>query len=128
VLIASIAGRLVDRHGARGVTGAGIALVVAGFVVFALWPTLAGLIVGLLLLDVGVQSAMIGNQSVIYALQPEARGRLNTVFMTGMFIGGAIGSGAAGFGWTVAGWPAVCAVGAALALGSLAAHLVPLRR
>ena len=60
-------------------------------------------------------------------MQPEARGRLNTVFMTGMFIGGAIGSGAAGVGWALAGWPAVCAVGFALALLSLAAHLRPLR-
>lgn len=128
VLVASLAGRLADRHGARGVIGAGVVLVIVSFAVFAVWPTLAGLIVGLIVLDLGVQAAMIGNQSVIYALQPEARGRINTVFMTGMFIGSALGSGAAGFGWTIAGWPAVCGVGCALALGSLAAHLVPLRR
>jgi predicted MFS family arabinose efflux permease len=128
VMVASLAGRLADRHGARGVIGAGIVLVIASFAVLAVWPTLAGLIVGLILLDLGVQAAMIGNQSVIYALQPEARGRVNTVFMTGMFIGSAVGSGVAGFGWTIAGWPAVCAVGGGLALGSLGAHVVPLRR
>jgi predicted MFS family arabinose efflux permease len=128
VAAASVAGRLSDRHGPRRVVGAGIALVAASFVVFALWPTLSGLLAGLVLLDLGLQAATIANQSIIYALQPEARGRLNTVFMTGMFIGGAIGSGAAGFGWTAAGWPAVCAVGMALALGALAAHLLPARR
>jgi len=127
VTVASIAGRLADRHGPRGVIGAGIVLVATSFVVFALWPTVPGLILGLVLLDLGVQGAQIANQSIIYALQPEARGRLNTVFMTGMFIGGAIGSGAAGVGWALAGWPAVCAVGFALALLSLAAHLRPLR-
>lgn len=125
VAVASYAGRLSDRHGPRGVIGAGILLVIASFAVFALWPTVPGLILGLILLDLGVQGAQIANQSIIYALQPEARGRLNTVFMTGMFIGGAIGSGAAGIGWTVAGWPAVCVAGAVLACGSLAAHLLP---
>jgi predicted MFS family arabinose efflux permease len=128
VLAASLAGRMADRHGPRGVIGAGVVLVAIGFVVLALWPALPGLILGLLLMDLGVQAAMIANQSIIYALQPEARGRLNTVFMTGMFIGGAIGSGAAGLGWSLAGWPAVCAVGFCLALVSLAAHLVPTRR
>jgi predicted MFS family arabinose efflux permease len=128
VAVASYAGRLSDRHGPRGVIGAGIALVATSFAVLALWPTVPGLLAGLVLLDLGVQAAQIANQSIIYALQPEARGRLNTVFMTGMFIGGAVGSGAAGFGWTVAGWPAVCAVGFVLALGALAAHLLPPRR
>jgi hypothetical protein len=45
-----------------------------------------------------------------------------------MFIGGAIASGAAGLSWTIAGWPAVCAVGFIFALGSLAAHLMPPHR
>jgi len=95
--------------------------------VLTLWPGIPGLIAGLILLDLGVQGTQIANQSIIYALQPEARGRLNTVFMTGMFIGGAIGSGCAGVGWTLAGWPAVCGIGLALALGSLVAHLLPPR-
>jgi predicted MFS family arabinose efflux permease len=123
VLVTSLAGRIVDRRGPRGVIGAGISSAGAAFVVFAVWPTLPGLIVGLILLDVGMQGSQIANQSIIYALRPDARGRINTVFMTGMFIGGAIGSGAAGLGWTLAGWPAVCAVGFCLALLSLAAHV-----
>jgi predicted MFS family arabinose efflux permease len=128
VMVASLAGRLSDRHGPRGVIGAGIALAGASFVVMALRPGVAGLIVGLVLLDLGVQAAQVANQSIIYALQPDARGRLNTVFMTGMFAGGALGSGLAGLGWTLAGWPAVCAVGLAMAAGSLAMHLRGRRR
>jgi predicted MFS family arabinose efflux permease len=124
VAVATLAGRLSDRHGPRGVIGAGIALTATGFVVLAAWPTLAGIIAGLMLVDVGVQAAQVANQSVIYALQPDARGRLNTVFMTGMFIGGALGSGAAGIGWAKAGWTAVCAVGFALAMLALAVHTI----
>jgi predicted MFS family arabinose efflux permease len=122
ILAASVAGRLADRYGSRMVVGGGIAITAASWLPFAFVPGLAGLIIGLVLLDLGVQAAQIGNQAVIYALAPEARGRVNTVFMTVMFAGGAIGSGAAGVAWPLGGWPAVCAVGAALALLSFAAH------
>ena len=123
VMAASLAGRLADRFGARGVIGAGCVLGATGFVVFAVWSGLGGLIVGLILLDLGVQAALVGNQAVIYALAPEARGRINTAFMTVMFAGGAIGSAAAGYGWVLAGWPAVCAVGLALTAFSLVFNL-----
>jgi predicted MFS family arabinose efflux permease len=122
VMVASVAGRMADRYGPRRVVGAGILLTASSFVVFAIFPTLGGLIGGLILLDLGVQGAQIGNQSVIYALVPEARGRVNSIFMTTMFVGGAIGSYAAGLGWVLAGWGAVCAVGLALAAASLAAY------
>jgi predicted MFS family arabinose efflux permease len=127
VMAASLAGRFADRFGARGVIGAGCVLSAAGFVVFALWSGLGGLIVGLILLDLGVQAAIVGNQVVIYALAPEARGRINTAFMTVMFSGGAFGSAAAGYGWVLAGWPAVCAVGLALTAFSLVFHLAAAR-
>lgn len=128
VLVATFAGRMADRHGPRGVIGAGIALTGAGFVAMLLIPGVPGLIAGVILMDLGVQGAQVANQSIIYALQPDARGRLNTVFMGIMFAGGAIGSGIAGLGWTLAGWPAVCGVGLALAAGSLALHLGGRRR
>jgi predicted MFS family arabinose efflux permease len=127
VAVATLAGRIADRHGPRWVIGGGAAMVAAGFVVLAVWPNLPGIIVGLMLVDVGAQAAQIGNQTVIYALQPDARGRLNTVFMTVIFIGGALGSGAAGLGWVRAGWTAVCGVGFVFALGALAVHAISAR-
>ncbi|ORP21208.1 MFS transporter, partial [Vibrio cholerae] len=71
---------------------AGAVLVVLAWICFELWLSLAGLACGVILLDLGVQSALIAHQQRIYGLRPEARGRINTLFMTGMFLGGTLGS------------------------------------
>jgi predicted MFS family arabinose efflux permease len=92
------------------------------WVVFAMWGMIAGLIVGVILLDFAEQGALVSNQHVIYALRPEARNRLNTILMGGMFVGGAVGSAGASLAWQFVGWAAVCAFGATLVAIALAFH------
>ena len=89
----------------------GAVLTLAAWVVFGVFGTIAGLIVGVLLLDFGVQSALVSNQHVVYALRPEARARLNTIFMGAMFLGGAGGSASATFAWNAGGWTLVVILG-----------------
>ena len=50
------------------------------------------LIVGILVLDIGVQGLQVTNQSIIYRLAPEARSRITSAYMVCYFAGGAIGS------------------------------------
>jgi predicted MFS family arabinose efflux permease len=88
-----LTGRLAGRPGPRLVTTLGALPTLRAGAVFGLWPGLFGLVLGVSILAFGVvQSALVSNQHVIYAFQPDTRSRLNTIFMTGMFLGGAAGS------------------------------------
>ncbi|WP_330831599.1 MFS transporter, partial [Xanthomonas translucens] len=77
------------------------------------------LIAGVLLLDVAVQGVHIGNQHVIYQLDPAARNRITSAYVTCYFIGGAIGSSLGTAAYAYAGWHGVVVGGAALALAAL---------
>lgn len=120
VLAAPIAGRIADRRGPKPVILMGTILTLLAWVVFGALGSIAGLIVGVILLDFGVQSALVSNQHIVYALRPEARARLNTIFMGAMFMGGALGSGFATLAWSTGGWIIVTILGAAFsAIGVL---------
>jgi hypothetical protein len=60
------------------------ALVFAAFSAF--WTAL------IFLLDLGVHSCNVCNQTIIHSLNPETRNRLNTIYMVSFFLGGALGS------------------------------------
>jgi predicted MFS family arabinose efflux permease len=88
-------------------------------VLAAFGRTLTGLVAGVLLLDVGAQCNHISNQTRIYGLRPEARSRLNTVYMVAFFLGGSLGSAAGSAAWPRYGWPGACAVGGGFVLAAL---------
>ncbi len=123
VAVAPLAGRLADRSGPHGVIRIGCVLVVAAFALFGAWPTLAGIVLGVLLLDAGVQLSMVPNQTLVIGLDDTARARLNTIYVAGLFVGGSIGSALAGLAWHEAGWRAVAALGVVLAACALALQL-----
>lgn len=117
-LAAPLAGRLADQGGPRRTIVVGILVTAVSFGIM-LAPSIALLVVGVLLMDVGVQATQISNQSRVYALQPEARNRLNTVYMTIYFVGGSLGSALGTWSWGRWNWPGVCLVGVGFALAAL---------
>lgn len=75
--------------------------------------------VSAVLLDLGVVGDQTLGRRAVNLLQPEARGRLNGLFVGLFFLGGAVGSAIAGFAWARGGWPAICAIGAAFGFAAL---------
>ncbi|WDZ79604.1 MFS transporter (plasmid) [Ensifer adhaerens] len=127
VFAAPLAGRVADRRGARSVVWFGAALTLAAWVLLGAWASIAGLAVGVIVLDIGIQVALIANQHIIYALEPAARSRINTIFMTSMFLGGAAGSALSFAAWSYGSWPGVSVLGLALAALALVAKLLARR-
>ncbi|MBB6111507.1 Predicted arabinose efflux permease, MFS family [Mucilaginibacter lappiensis] len=124
-LAAGLMGRLSDKMNPYKLSGYTLLLVLISYVIFYFSSSsIAGLIIGVIVLDMGVQATHISNQSIIFALIPEARNRLNTVYMVSYFVGGASGTFLASLLWNNYGWTGVCAIGGGLALIALAAHFI----
>ena len=111
--VAPFSGRFTDRKGAKPVVLGGSLLVALSFVI--LWAagtwSLVAVAVGVFLIDIGMNGALIANQTRAYALVPGARGRINTVLFTTIFVFAAVGAYAGSQAFLLVGWPGVCAVG-----------------
>lgn len=119
-LAASGLGKLVNQWGIRKLSLYGACLqLVAWTTAYLFGDTYMGLIVAIILVDIGLQCLQLSNQSGCIQEMPEASNRANTIFMTTYFIGGSFGTYCAGLAWTHEGWLGVCAVGAVLAAISL---------
>jgi predicted MFS family arabinose efflux permease len=120
-LVAPMVGKLADKRTPRSTVGIGLGVVAASFIVFALsGATLPGLVIGVIVLDAGMQVVNISNQTRIYRLPAAEHNRLNTVYMVTYFAGGSMGSALGVWAWGQWKWAGVCAVGlTALTLSAL---------
>ncbi|WP_326667544.1 MFS transporter [Streptomyces sp. NBC_01257] len=120
-LAANAAGRLNDRGLSRRTTGIALALLVASWLPLAFTrSSLGALVVGVILLDLAVQAVHVTNQTLIYALYPDAGSRLIGGYMVFYSVGSATGAIAATSLYAVAGWGAVCLLGAGFSCLGLA--------
>ena len=111
ILMSQPAGRWSDRYGAFPIVTAGVCLVLAAYVVLAFAPLWIGAVIaGAVLLDSGLRSAMVANQTRITAVAPDARSRFNTVFGAHIWGGNAVGAFLASTALAHWGWTAVCAI------------------
>jgi predicted MFS family arabinose efflux permease len=117
-------GRLHDRGRGRIATGAVLAAILLSWPILYLGrESVLAILLGLVLLDFGVQGQNVLSQGAIYALGRATTGRVTTAYVTSNFAGGAIGSAAGAIAWSAGGWLPVCGVGFAFAATALLAWL-----
>jgi predicted MFS family arabinose efflux permease len=124
ILVARPAGRWTDRVGLRPVVLAGICSMIAAWLVMAMgvW-TIAAIVLGAMLLDIGLRAAMVANQTLINSAVPDSRGRANTLFGLHVWSGNALGAFLTSWTFAHYGWLAVCGVALAAMVLALLMHL-----
>jgi predicted MFS family arabinose efflux permease len=123
-LAASAGGRATDRLGFRSVIGASIGLVTLAYLLLAgAESSLVLLVIGVIVLDIGVQAGLVANQTRAFAVDPAAQGRINSLYMTATFSGGALGVAISGWLMTRFGWTGIAVFGVALGVIASGIHL-----
>jgi predicted MFS family arabinose efflux permease len=129
-LSAPIAGRLADGGHGRMVSGVamlGMAACFAATVIFVDSLLLIPLVIVTILLDGAIQANQIVSQRIIFTSPPERRGRINAIYMTSIFIGGALGSVAATVIYHWGGWHAAAMTGVLLGVVPFLLFLVEMQ-
>jgi predicted MFS family arabinose efflux permease len=109
------AGRLYDRGLSVPALGGAMLLALASLLVAALGQSsIAAVVIAIALFSIGLQAALVIAQTRMMAIDPAARSRMNTVYVVGNFVAGAVGSALAGLIWAGAGWLGLMGVGAAI--------------
>lgn len=117
---APLVGRIADRRSPQITVLAAMGTLLLALL--TLWQgqrSLGGVLLGAIFLDLGIQTGQISNQTRIYTLPVAAHNRITTIYMVSYFLGGSAGSWLCAYGWKLAGWTGVCAIGiAATAIAS----------
>lgn len=122
---ASLGGNATDRVGFRKVIGASIGIATLAYLILSGAATsLTMLIVGVIVLDIGVQSGLVSNQTRAFSVDPKAQGRINSLYMTATFFGGAFGATVSGWLMSRFGWSGIVAFGVALGIVAFAIHWI----
>lgn len=119
-LTASFVGKYVKTVGIRNFNFIGCGLILLAWAsLYFCGNTYAGIIAGVILIDIGMQCIQLSNQASIFDICPPASNRVNTIFMTTYFIGGSLGTFLAGSCWHVWRWAGVSGIGTVLTILSL---------
>ncbi|MGJ4855875.1 MFS transporter [Labrys sp. La1] len=125
---ASRAGRWTDKGFGQRVTGIALGLMLLSWLPIGLLPhSILWLVLGVLVIDFGLQAVHVTNQGMIYRVRPEAQSRLTAAYMVFYSVGSAIGSSSSTMVYAYAGWTGVSLLGATIAAIALVFWAATLR-
>lgn len=109
---ATVVGKLNNRISKNKLLVFGIILLIISWCIFlGSAHSIIGLVIGVILIDLGMQGLHITNQNIIFSKNSEARNRVNTIYMVSFFIGGSIGTILGAIAWQYYGWTGVSVLG-----------------
>ncbi|XPV70459.1 MAG: MFS transporter [Halarcobacter sp.] len=118
--LAPYIGGLSDKINANGIKLLSALMIIVSVIIIREFDmNLYAFIVATLLIDIGFQAIQINNLSQIYGLDEKAHSRINTAYMSAMFVGGSIGTFIGVLCWEKGGWNFVTLQLLALAVLSL---------
>jgi len=121
---AAVFGKLNDRMNRNHLVLFSAFLMVISWVIFYFSAfSLIGLIIGIIMVDLGQQALHITNQNIIFTNNPEARNRVNTAYMVMFFAGGALGTILGAIAWENFHWKGVSLLGGFLSILIFVAEL-----
>ncbi|WP_089605971.1 MFS transporter [Acinetobacter piscicola] len=112
-------GKIADQGYTSLLTWIGIAILATSWIfLYFGGKSLISYILGYGIISLGLAIVHTSNQNIIFRLRPNAKSRINSIYMTVYFTGGACGSALGVYAWHHGGWTMTCIVGLCLVAGS----------
>lgn len=122
---ATVVGKLNHRFNKNNIITFSVSILIISWVLFLFSDfSMIGLIMGVVLVDLGLQALHITNQNIIFSKNHEARNRVNTIYMVGFFIGGALGTFLGAIVWEHFKWNGVALLGLSLSIAIAVVHFI----
>lgn len=122
---ATVVGKINDKVSkSKIILFSAIILIISWFVFLGSAHSIIGIAIGVIVIDLGMQALHITNQNIIFSKNPEARNRVNTIYMVGFFIGGSLGTVLGALAWEYYKWTGVSILGLIISIAILVVHLV----
>ena len=110
-------GKIADQGHTLSLTWIGLlTLIVSWFFLYFGEQSLLSYMIGYGIISLGLTIVHTSNQNIIFRLRPDAKSRINSIYMTSYFIGGACGSALGVYAWHHGGWKMTCIAGVSLVL------------
>ncbi|MBQ0021134.1 MAG: MFS transporter [Bacteroidales bacterium] len=124
-MTASNVGKYIPRYGVNRIHSLGITLQLLAWIMLGvLHQSYTGIILSIIIIDIGMQCIQLSNQSATMKLCPEASSRMNTIYMVTYFIGGSLGTFLAGTFWSLYGWTGTVSAGILMLVCSIISTIV----
>ena len=110
-------GQFADRGHTQKITIIGLfTLAISWIFLYFGQYYLISYIIGFGVINLGLALVHTSNQNIIFRLKEDAKSRINSIYMTMYFLGGATGSALGVYAWRHGGWEMSCVVGISLVI------------